>query len=193
MSIEHCSINLLEYDLYCKTFWRSGMGNRLWGEQQKLGMNLNPWISRGLVKNRTFFLEKGKVFFWSSYQVDKSQGQSKAPPRHLVPIYSHRNNLQATVCEWPARYVDLSHRLPSLFHPHLTNISSTSSCTKCTCISSRGVSVRPRLPCLSPCLLWVGILPGCLLQATSNNFHYSRGISSTNSGTNLRRPPCRNI
>ena len=181
------------------TFIVKPFGDQEWeigcGESNKnFGWIWTPEFLEGWWKTKpSSWIEKGKFFFWSSYQVDKSQGQSEAPPRHLVPIYSHCDNLQATVCDWPARYDDLSHRLPPLFHPHLTNISSTSSCTKCTCISSRGVSVRPRLPCLSPCLLWVGILPGCLLQATSNNFHYSRGISSTNSGTNLRRPPCRNI
>ena len=108
--------------------------------------------------------ESEKIFYEVHIRWTKVRVKVK---HHLVPIYSHCNNLQATGCNWPARDEDLSPPLPLLLHPHFhpsrqAKVEST-SCTKL--LSSRGVCVRPRLPCLSPCLLWVGILPGCLLQA----------------------------
>ena len=106
-------------------------------------------------------VEKEKVF-----QVQVHIGWTKVRVKvkqHLVPIYSHCNNLQAIVCDWPACDEDLSHRLPPLLHPSRQAKVDSTSCTNLLC--SRGMCVRPRLPCLSPCLLGVGILPVCLLQA----------------------------
>ena len=123
MSIEHCSINLLEYDLYCKTFWRSGMGNRLWGEQQKLGMNLNPWISRGLVKNRTFFLEKGKVFFLKFISGGQKSGSkwsaTSAPCPYIFPLRQPAGNSLRLTCSIWGSLPPSSSSAPFSSHQHL--------------------------------------------------------------------------
>ena len=155
-----CSSNLLKYSLFCETFWQGKKTKEL-----KSGLFFNPLIfsiAHWAWERESF------LFFRISFLADGGQGQSldrsvrvktgiccQCLP-YFVPgqgIFCCCNNLQVTVYVWPTWDEVLVHCLPPMLLHHL-HLDLAKMEVK--------LYLWPRLPSLSPWLLWGGKLPLCL-------------------------------